>query len=240
MNKEKTRDEYAKKLAALTPGFSGADIANVCNEGAIIAARGDKKSVGLREFESATERVIGGIEQKKVMTFEERKTVAYHEAGHAVAGWFLEHSNPLLKITIIPRSKGALGFAQYLPEELSLYHKEALVDMIKVALGGRIAEQIFFDTVTTGASDDIKKVTQIAQGLVTVYGMNDQVGLVSYQSDDQFQKPYSEETAAEIDFEVKKLVDECYAEVKELLESKRDLIQGLAEELLVHESINLP
>ena len=159
VNKEKTRDEYAKKLAALTPGFSGADIANVCNEGAIIAARGDKKSVSLREFESATERVIGGIEQKKVMTYEERKTVAYHEAGHAVAGWFLEHSNPLLKITIIPRSKGSLGFAQYLPEELSLYHKEALVDMIKVALGGRIAEQIFFDTVTTGASDDIKKVT---------------------------------------------------------------------------------
>jgi len=186
VNKEKTRDEYAKKLAALTPGFSGADIANVCNEGAIIAARGDKKSVGLKEFESATERVIGGIEQKKVMTFEERKTVAYHEAGHAVAGWFLEHSNPLLKITIIPRSKGSLGFAQYLPEELLLYHKEALVDMIKVALGGRIAEQIFFDTVTTGASDDIKKVTQIAQGLVTVYGMNDRLGLVSYQSDDQF------------------------------------------------------
>ena len=240
VNKEKTRDEYAKKLAALTPGFSGADIANVCNEGAIIAARGDKKSVGLKEFESATERVIGGIEQKKVMTFEERKTVAYHEAGHAVAGWFLEHSNPLLKITIIPRSKGSLGFAQYLPEELSLYHKEALVDMIKVALGGRIAEQIFFDTVTTGASDDIKKVTQIAQGLVTVYGMNDRLGLVSYQSDDQFSKPYSEETAAEIDFEVKKLVDECYATTKELLESKRELIQNLAEELLEHESINLP
>ena len=240
VNKEKTRDEYAKKLAALTPGFSGADIANWCNEGAIIAARGDKKSVGLKEFESATERVIGGIEQKKVMTFEERKTVAYHEAGHAVAGWFLEHSNPLLKITIIPRSKGSLGFAQYLPEELSLYHKEALVDMIKVALGGRIAEQIFFDTVTTGASDDIKKVTQIAQGLVTVYGMNDRLGLVSYQSDDQFSKPYSEETAAEIDFEVKKLVDECYATTKELLESKRELIQNLAEELLEHESINLP
>ena len=111
VNKEKTRDEYAKKLSALTPGFSGADIANVCNEGAIIAARDDKNSVSLKEFESATERVIGGIEQKKVMTFEERKTVAYHEAGHAVAGWFLEHSNPLLKITIIPRSKGSLGFA---------------------------------------------------------------------------------------------------------------------------------
>ena len=240
VNKEKTRDEYAKKLAALTPGFSGADIANVCNEGAIIAARDDKKSVALKQFESATERVIGGIEQKKVMTFEERKTVAYHEAGHAVAGWFLEHSNPLLKITIIPRSKGSLGFAQYLPEELSLYHKEALVDMIKVALGGRIAEQIFFDTVTTGASDDIKKVTQIAQGLVTVYGMNDKLGLVSYQGDNEFMKPYSEETATEIDGEIKKIVDECYQSTKELLESKRELIEALASELLEKESINLP
>ena len=232
VNKEKTRDEYAKKLSALTPGFSGADIANVCNEGAIIAARNDKRSVSLKEFESATERVIGGIEQKKVMTYEERKTVAYHEAGHAVAGWFLEHSNPLLKITIIPRSKGSLGFAQYLPEELSLYHREALIDMIKVALGGRISEQIFFDTVTTGASDDIKKVTQIAQGLVTTYGMNDAMGLVSYAGGSEYQKMYSEETAAEIDHEIKKIVDNCYAETKELLESKRELIEQLAEELL--------
>ena len=159
------------------------------------------------------------------MTMEERKTVAYHEAGHAVAGWFLEHSNPLLKITVIPRSKGALGFAQYLPEELSLYHKEALLDMIKVALGGRVAEQIFFDTVTTGASDDIKKVTQIANGLVTSYGMSDALGLVCYQGDSEFMKNYSEETAAEIDDEVKRIVDECYASTKELLESKRELIE---------------
>lgn len=144
VNKDKTRDEYATKMAALTPGMSGADIANVCNEGAIIAARNDLADVNLKQFEEATERVIGGIEKKTVMTFEERKTVAYHEAGHAVAGWFLEHANPLLKITIIPRSKGSLGFAQYLPEELNLYHKEALIDMIKVALGGRIAESIFF------------------------------------------------------------------------------------------------
>ena len=240
VNKEKPRDEYARKLSALTPGFSGADIANVCNEGAIIAARTDKRSVSLKEFESATERVIGGIEQKKVMTYEERKTVAYHEAGHAVAGWFLEHSNPLLKITIIPRSKGALGFAQYLPEEVALYHREALVDMIKVALGGRIAEQLFFDTVTTGAHDDIKKVTQIANGLVTTYGMSDALGLVSYQGESGALQPYSEETAAEIDHEVKRLVDECYQETKDLLDSKRDLIAALAEELLQHESINLP
>jgi len=225
VNKEKPRDEYAKKLAALTPGFSGADIANVCNEGAIIAARNDLKSVSLKEFESATERVIGGIEHKKVLTFEERKTVAYHEAGHAVAGWFLEHSNPLLKITIIPRSKGSLGFAQYLPEEVGLHYKEALIDMIKVALGGRIAEQIFFDTVTTGASDDIKKVTQIASGLVTTYGMNKKMGLVVYDSENEFMKPYCEQTSEDLDEEIKKIVDECYQSTKELLESKRDLIE---------------
>ena len=162
LNAEKTRSEYAKKLATLTPGFSGADIANVCNEGAIIAARNNLKSVGLKSFEEATERVIGGIEKKNIMSHEERKRVAYHEAGHAVAGWFLENSDPLLKITIIPRSKGSLGFAQYLPNEVSLYNKEQLLDMIKTALGGRISEEIFYDSVTTGASDDINKVTRIA------------------------------------------------------------------------------
>jgi len=180
VNKDLTRDEYATKMSALTPGFSGADIANICNEGAIIAARTDMPAVGLSEFEQATERVMAGIEKKSIMTPAERKTVAYHEAGHAVTGWFLEHANPLLKITIIPRSKGSLGFAQYLPEELSLYTKEALIDMIKVALGGRVAEDIFFKKVTTGASDDIKKITQIATGLVKIYGMSDQFGLRSY------------------------------------------------------------
>ena len=123
MDKSKTRDEYASKISSLTPGFSGADIANVCNEGAIIAARSDMKHVSMKQFEQATERVIGGLERKNLMSKEERKTVAYHEAGHAVAGWFLEHSSPLLKITIIPRSKGALGFAQYLPDEVNLYTK---------------------------------------------------------------------------------------------------------------------
>jgi AFG3 family protein len=171
LNPEKTRTEYAKKMATLTPGFSGADISSVVNEAAIIAARQNQTSVGLRQFESATERVIGGIEKKSLMTKEERKRVAYHESGHAVAGWFLENSDPLLKITIIPRSKGALGFAQYLPSEASLYSKEQLLDMIKTALGGRIAEEIFYESVTTGASDDINKVTRIAQGLVQTYGM---------------------------------------------------------------------
>lgn len=173
-------EEYAKKMSTLTPGMSGADIHNICNEGAILAARDNLDSVGLVQFEKATERVIGGLEKKTPMTVEERKTVAFHESGHAVAGWFLEHANPLLKVTIIPRSKGSLGFAQYLPDEIHLYSKEALYDMIKVALGGRVAEEMFFGSVTTGASDDLKKVTQIATGLVTIYGMSDKIGLISY------------------------------------------------------------
>lgn len=221
VNAERTRNDYAAKLAALTPGMSGADIANVCNEGAIIAARTNRKDVELRQFEMATERVIGGLEKKAIMTKEERKTVAYHEAGHAVAGWFLEHSNPLLKITIIPRSKGSLGFAQYLPEEISLYTKEALLDMIKVALGGRIAEKIFFGKVTTGASDDIRKVTQIASGLVSVYGMSSGLGLVSYQGNEG-PKPYSEGTNKKIDLEIRRIVDEQFAQCEQLLESKRE------------------
>ena len=180
VNKERTRDEYATKMSALTPGFSGADIANICNEGAIIAARNDYPSVSLKEFEQATERVLAGIEKKSIMTPAERKTVAYHEAGHAVAGWFLENANPLLKITIIPRSKGSLGFAQYLPEEINLYTKEAIIDQIKVALGGRVSEQITFGKITTGASDDIKKITQMAQGLIQIYGMSSEFGLRSY------------------------------------------------------------
>lgn len=145
------------------------------------------------------------------MTPDERKVIAYHEAGHAVAGWFLEHSNPLLKVTIIPRSKGALGFAQYLPEEISLYSKQALLDMICTALGGRIAEDIFFNKITTGASDDIKKVTQIAQGLVTVYGMNEKLGLVGYHSEESSVKPYSDTTNEIIDEEVRKIVLDCYS-----------------------------
>ena len=171
LNQEKTRSEYARKLAALTPGFSGADISNVVNEAAIIAARENLDSVGMYQFEKATERVIGGIEKKNLMNIDERRRVAYHEAGHAVTGWFSEHSDPLLKVTIIPRSKGALGFAQYLPNELSLYNKEQLLDMIKTALGGRVSEELFFDSVTTGASDDINKITKIANGIVQIYGM---------------------------------------------------------------------
>lgn len=161
-----------------------------------------------------------------MMTHEERKRVAYHESGHAVAGWFLENSDPLLKITIIPRSKGSLGFAQYLPNEVSLYSKEQLEDMIKTALGGRIAEEIFYDSVTTGASDDINKVTKIANGLVQTYGMNDSIGLVGYGSmgGDEYGKPYSEETNWEIDEAIRQVVREQYSLTKDLLMEHKDKI----------------
>lgn len=185
------KEDVASKMAALTPGFSGADIENICNEAAIIAARENLDSVGIRQFEKATERVIAGIEKKVPLSENERKTVAYHEAGHAVAGWFLEHSAPLLKVTIVPRAKGALGFAQYLPDELSLYSKEALLDMVCMAMGGRIAEELFFGKITTGASDDIKKCTQIITGLVTEYGMSEEMGTINYAAEDGYQKPYS-------------------------------------------------
>ena len=243
LNAEKTRTEYAKKLATLTPGFSGAEIANICNEAAIIAARGNLTSVGENQFEEATERVIGGIEKKNLMTPEERMRVARHEAGHAVAGWFLEHSDPLLKITIIPRSKGALGFAQYLPAEVALKNKQEMLDMVKVALGGRIAEELFYDSVTTGASDDINKVTQIVQGLVVTYGMTDNIGLVGYGSmmgEESFQKPFSDNTNWEMDEEIRSIVKEQYAEAKALLITKKDLIEKLADKLMEKETINLP
>ena len=212
----------------MTPGFSGAEIANVCNEAAIIAARNSQESVTERNFEDATERVIGGLAKKSLMTKAELQRVAYHEAGPAVVGWYSEYADPLLKVTIIPRSKGALGFAQYLPAEVALKKKEELLDMIKTALGGRIAEEIFYDSVTTGASDDINKVTQIAQGLVQTYGMTDDIGLVGYGSmmGDGFLKPYSDETHWEIDEVVRETVREQYALAKDLLLERKDKVQA--------------
>ena len=185
-NEKLPKEEYARKLSALTPGFSGADIGNICNEAAIIAARNSLDSVTIREFEAATERVIAGIEKKLPLSDVERRTVAYHEAGHAVSGWFLENSSPLLKITIIPRAKGSLGFAQYLPEEVSLYTKEQLLDTMIMALGGRVSEELFFNRITTGASDDIKKITRIAEGIVTSYGMSPRLGTLNYATEDGY------------------------------------------------------
>jgi AFG3 family protein len=220
-----TKDDYAKKLSALTPGFSGADIMNICNEGAIIAARKNQSSVTIRDFEQATERVIGGIERKMPQSKEEVKTVAYHEAGHAVAGWFSEFSAPLIKLTIIPRAKGSLGFAQYLPDDLTLYTEEQLNDMIKVALGGRIAEELFFKRITTGASDDLKKCSQIAAGIVTEYGMSPKLGTINYGIQDGYQKTFSEKTNKVIDQEISRIINERYQECRSLLEEKKEIIE---------------
>lgn len=233
--------DIASRLASLTPGFSGADIANVCNEAAIVAARQSKSAVEMPDFEAAIDRVIGGLEKKtSLMSPEERRTVAYHEAGHAVAGWFLEHADPLLKVTIVPRSSGALGFAQYLPKELKLFTKEALVDKICMALGGRVAEELNFGRITTGAADDLDKVTQMAYSMTSIYGMNEKVGYLSFppKEESQFKKPYSDHTADLIDEEVRSLVSDAYARTRDLLEEHKEGLAQLAELLLERETIN--
>jgi len=189
-------DQVAKRMAALTPGFVGASIANICNEAAIFAARRSAAAVEMEDFERATERVMGGLpKSNNLMSKEDRKAVSLHECGHAIVGWFLENADPLLKVSIVPRSNGALGFAQYLPGEMSLFSKEAILDKIAVSLGGRAAEELFVGKISTGASDDLDKVTKMAYSMVAVYGMNPELGLLSYSqnnSSQQFYKPYSE------------------------------------------------
>jgi AFG3 family protein len=234
-------DDVSRKLAALTPGFAGAEIANICNEAAIQAARADKESVDLECFEKATDRVIGGLETGKVISKEELRTVAYHEAGHAVAGWFLENADPILKVTIVPRGNGALGFAQDLPKEVSLHTTEELRDTICMALGGRAAESLHFGKVTTGASDDLNRVTKMAYQMVQVFGMNDRIGTLSFPPDNSGgfpQRMYSESTAEAIDEEAKRLVDDMYERTKALLDEKQDAVVALAERLLEVETIN--
>ncbi|GES94314.1 ATP-dependent metallopeptidase Hfl [Rhizophagus clarus] len=233
----------SNKLAALTPGFSGADIANVCNEAALIAARYQKDSVTEEHFEQAIDRVIAGLERKsRVLSPEEKKTVAYHEAGHAVAGWFLEHADPLLKVTIIPRGVAALGYAQYLPKDQYLYSTAQLLDRMCMTLGGRVSEQIFFNIITTGAHDDLQRVTKLAYAQVTTYGMNPNVGPLSFNNpndnEPQFQKPYSEETAKMIDEEVRKLVASAYERTVKLLTDKKNDVEKVAQLLLSKEVLN--
>jgi cell division protease FtsH len=232
-------DMEAHKLAAQTPGFAGAEIANVCNEAALIAARKGKKQVEMKDFQDAVDRVIGGLEKKnKIISPHEREIIAYHEAGHAICGWFLEYADPLVKVTIIPRGIAALGYAQYLPKEQYLYRTEQLIDSICMTLGGRAAEQIIFGKISTGAQNDLQKVTRMAYAMVTVYGMNDKVGNVSFydpQNENSFTKPYSDETAKVIDEEVRKIIDEAYTRTIELLEGKREQLEILAKKLLEKE-----
>ncbi|GAA5909133.1 AAA family ATPase AFG3 [Sporobolomyces salmoneus] len=228
------------KLAAHTPGFSGADIANVCNEAALIAARLGADSVQEKHFEMAIERVIAGMERKsRVLGKEEKKTVAYHEAGHAICGWFLEFADPLLKVSIVPRGVGALGYAQYLPQERYLYTTEQLIDRMCMTLGGRVAEEIFFGRITTGAQDDLQKVTRMAAEVIANYGMNSVVGPLSYRQDQEsFQKPFSEKTAQLIDDEVRKMVFEAHKRTTQLLTDKKAQVEQVAQLLLEKEVLS--
>jgi len=228
-----------RKLAEQTPGFAGADIANVCNEAALIAARKGKAGVEMEDFQDAIDRVIGGLEKKsKIISPDEKRIIAYHEAGHAICGWYLEHAYPLLKVTIVPRGVAALGYAQYTPKEQYLYNTDQLFDQICMTLGGRASEEIFFSKISTGAQNDLQQITRMAYAMVTVYGMNDKVGNVSFYdptAEQSFTKPYSEETAKMIDEEVRKLIDGAYIHTKKLLNEKKDKVEKLAEALLEKE-----
>ena len=229
-------------LAKQTPGFSGADIANVCNEAALIAARKNKKSVGKQDFLDAVDRIVGGLEKKnKIITQEEKKTIAFHEAGHAMVSWLLEHAAPLVKVTIVPRGQ-SLGAAWYLPEERMIVRTEQMLDEMCATLGGRAAEKVIFDKISTGALSDLEKVTHQAKAMVTVYGLNDEIGNITYydssgQSDYSFSKPYSEETAQKIDKEISKIVENQYKRACELVKKNKDKLTALANRLLEKEVI---
>ncbi len=226
------------KIAAQTPGFVGADIMNVCNEAALIAARKSKKAVDMSDFQDAIDRVIGGLEKKsKIISPEEKKIVAYHEAGHAVTGWFLEHAHPLVKVSIVPRGLAALGYAQYLPKEQYLYTVPQLMDTMCMTLGGRAAEEIIFGEISTGAQNDLERITSMAYSMVTVYGMNKRVGQLSFNQGGEynFTKPYSDETAKIIDEEVKNIIQNAYQRTIDLLNEHKDALEAVAKALLEKE-----
>jgi len=240
-NLVKSTDIDANKLAIQTSGFVGADIMNVCNEAALIAARKNKNAVDMKDFQDAIDRVIGGLEKKnKVIRPDEKKTIAYHEAGHAICGWYLEHTDSLVKVTIIPRGVAALGFAQYLPEERYIVDVDRLKDNLTMTLGGRAAEEIVFGKISTGAQSDLEKVTRLSYDMVTVYGMSDKVGNVSYtnnQEDMIIGKPYSEALSKVVDDEARLLIDEAYKRALNLLRNKRHEMDLLAQALLQREVI---
>ena len=227
-------------MARQTPGFSGADIANVCNEAALIAARKGHLAVGRQDFLDAVDRIIGGLEKKnKIITVEEKRTIAYHESGHAIVSWLLRYASPLVKVTIVPRGR-SLGAAWYLPEERQITTTEQILDDMCAALGGRAAEEVAFGKISTGALSDLEKVTKQAYAMVTIYGLNEKIGNRSYydsSGDSQFQKPYSDETARIIDEETSKIIEAAYVKAKELLSTHRDQLDRLAEKLLEKEVI---
>jgi len=227
------------RLAEQTPGFAGAEIANVCNEAALIAARKNKDVVEMVDFQDAIDRVIGGLEKKtKIISPEEKKIVAYHEAGHAIVGWFLEYAAPLLKVSIVPRGYAALGYAQYLPKEQYLYTTEQIIDTMSMSLGGRAAEELKFNRISTGAQNDLERVTKLSYDMVTIYGMNDKLGHVSFydpKAEYGFTKPYSEKTAEVIDDEVRKIIQLCYSRAKDILTERKAEFEKIANALLEKE-----
>ncbi len=229
-------------LAKQTPGFSGADIANVCNEAALIAARKNRKSVGKQDFLDAVDRIVGGLEKKnKIVTLDEKKTIAFHEAGHAIVSWLLEYAAPLVKVTIVPRGQ-SLGAAWYLPEERMIVRTEQMLDEMCAALGGRAAEKIMFDKISTGALSDLEKVTRQARAMVSVYGLNDTLGNITYydstgQMENSFTKPYSEKTAQVIDKEISDIIELQYKRACNLLKKNKNKLKQLAERLLEKEVI---
>lgn len=234
---ELDKNELSRKLASLTTGFTGADIANICNEAALLAARNLCETIELKHFEQAIDRNIAGIEKKtNIMSPNEKRIVAYHEAGHTVAGWFLEFADPLLKVSIIARDK-SLGHAQYLQEDSFLLSKEQLFDKMCMALGGRVSEEVFFGRITSGAQDDLEKVTKIAYGQMIVFGMNEKIGNVSYDIEETFIKPYSEQTAQLIDEEVRLLIKSAYTETKNLIIKHKTDVEKVAESLIVNETL---
>jgi AFG3 family protein len=236
---KKSSEIKSSILAEMTPGFAGADIANICNEAALVAARRNKKEVDMDDFNYALDRVIGGLEKKsKIISPKEKEIIAFHEAGHAICGWFLEHASPLVKVTIVPRGLGTLGYAQYLPKEEHITTTEQLLDRICMTLGGRAAEDLIFRKISTGAQNDLDQVTKMAYSMVAVFGMNKNVGNVSFydlMNQNQFAKPYSDETAKMIDVEVRKLIDEQYKRAKKLLKDRFTELNALAQRLLAKE-----
>ena len=239
---KKTKTLDVDFLAKQTPGFSGADIANVCNEAALIAARKNRKNVGKQDFLDAVDRIVGGLEKKnKIISQEEKKTIAFHEAGHALVSWLLEFAAPLVKVTIVPRGR-SLGAAWYLPEERMIVRTEQMLDEMCATLGGRAAEKIIFNKISTGALSDLEKVTQQAKAMVTVYGLNDQIGNITFydssgQSDYNFSKPYSEETAQTIDKEISKIVENQFIRACKIIKSHKAKLNKLANRLLEKEVI---
>ncbi len=229
------------ELSEMTPGFAGAEIANVCNEAALIAARRNKDMVDMDDFNYALDRVIGGLEKKnKLISPEEKEIIAYHEAGHAVCGWYLEHASPLVKVTIVPRGIGTLGYAQYLPKEEYITRTAQLLDRMCMTFGGRGAEQVIFGKVSTGAQSDLDQVTKMAYSMVAVFGMNEKVGQVSFygMQNDSFNRPYSEETAGMIDAEVRNIVNAQFERAKALLIERRNELEIIAKQLLEKEVLH--